>query len=77
MIEALVKYIQDKGFQVSVMPHALLIWKIIDGTRYNKAWHTTQEELNQIRDERILFREADRIIALIENAPKMQMTVDL
>ncbi len=77
MIEALIDHFQKRGYNVSVMPHALLIWKIIDGTRYNKAWHTAPEELKLIRDESILFQEADRIMALFEQATKIQTQVQL
>ena len=68
MIEALIAYIQEKGFQVSVMTESLLIWKIAKGQRINKNWAISKTEMSQIADERLLFQQADYHMGLLEKA---------
>lgn len=67
MIEALVKYIQDKGYKVSVMTESLLIWKIAKGQRLNRNWGLSKLELACLSWD-LLTYEADRQMDLIEKA---------
>ena len=68
MIEALIDYIQKKGYNVSVMTGSLLIWKIAHDQRFNRNWAISKAELSQIADEEVLFLEADRQMIVIRRA---------
>jgi len=59
MIEALIAYIQDKGFDVRVLPGMLLISEMINGQRLNLSWALSSTELASAHKE-ILFFEADQ-----------------
>ena len=63
MIEAIVAHIKDRGFQASVISEGLLIWKIVDGVRYNKVWYISFLEIALVRDVCVLTVEADRYMA--------------
>lgn len=67
MIEALIKYIQDKGYKVSVMTESLLIWKIAKGQRLNRNWAISKIQLNSLSWD-LLTYEADHQMDLIEKA---------
>ncbi len=68
IIEALIAYIQEKGYKVSVMTESLLIWKVARGQRFNRNWAISKAELNQVADEQVLFMEADRQMISINRA---------
>jgi hypothetical protein len=68
MLEALIDYIQRKGYQVSVMEGSLLLWKIANGQRFNKNWSISKAEISQIVDKEVLFLDADRQMIAIKKA---------
>lgn len=59
MIEAIVKYIEEKGFQVDVSPSMLLIWKKVGGKRAMCSWMISQMEIRYLVDWRVLLLQAD------------------
>lgn len=71
MIEALIKYIEDKGYTVGVIPETLLIRKIAYGQQVGIDWAISQIELASLPWE-LLTDEADRRIGLIEDAIRIK-----
>jgi hypothetical protein len=63
IIEALVQYIRDCGFEVFVMPGVLLIRK----GDYGYDWAISQQDL-AYRHAELLFNEADDILNYLEKA---------
>lgn len=59
MIELLVKYIQDKGFQVDVFPHVLHISKEANGLICGRNWAVLPWDLRPDLEE-CLFYDATR-----------------
>lgn len=59
MIEALVQYIEEKGFQVDVSPSMLLIWKMVEGKRAVCSWMISRLETQHLVDWRVLLLQAD------------------
>src|SRR5260221_6289747 len=68
IIEALIAYIQEKGYRVSVMTESLLIWKIANGQRFNRNWAISKAEISQAADKQLLFMEADLQMIAIKKA---------
>lgn len=70
MIEALIQYIESKGFTVEVSPHELTISKYVKGIGcVLSVWSVSRITLNQIHREAI-FAEADRRMEKIETMIK-------
>jgi len=67
MIEALVSYIQDKGFSVLVGPAMMMISKIVNGQRVGEYWAISNAELAQAPKE-VLFFLADERMDRIDKA---------
>jgi len=66
-IELLINYIQDKGYQVGVIPHTLIIYKYAHDLLYSNSWMISPFDLQpQLWDA--LTDQADRRIAEIEQA---------
>lgn len=74
MIEALVSYIEEKGFHVDIAPSMLLIWKMAEGKRAVCSWMISQTEIKYLVDWRVLLLEADlkmgQITKLIEEGSR-------
>lgn len=69
MIEALIAYIEDQGFDVRVFPGVLCIRKVVDDKRWGIDWAISPFELGMLRaPKEILFDEADRRIAWLRKA---------
>jgi hypothetical protein len=67
MIEVLIKYIQDKGYQVHVLPGILLIRKEAHGKIYGMDWAISSHDLCPDMEE-VLYYQATQRCDLIEQA---------
>jgi hypothetical protein len=67
MIELLIKYIQDKGYKVRVMPNVLLIQKEAKGQIFGVDWAISQFDLHP-DFEQYLYDGADKRLELIDEA---------
>jgi len=67
MIELLIKYIQDKGYRVEVIPRVLLIRKRVGDELYGIDWAIPESDLTPDMEE-ILYYEATKRCDLIEEA---------
>jgi hypothetical protein len=66
MIEALIDYIQKKGYSVSVAPGILLIRKKIGSQTAGLNWAVSQFDLKYVASVEVLFRSADYQLARLE-----------
>ena len=67
MIEAIVDHIRRKGFKVAVLSERLIIFKDMQGMRYEYSWAISRCELNAIPLE-VLLGETDHHLAEIDQA---------
>ncbi len=67
MIETLVAYIADRGFEVDVLPGRLIITKRSGENIWNVCWAISQIERAQLPEEAI-FAEADRKLRQLSDA---------
>ncbi len=67
MIELLVKYIQDKGYEVHILPGVLLIRKEANGQICSVDWAIPKHDLRPDFEE-YLYYVAHRYMDMIEKA---------
>ena len=69
MIEALIAYIEDQGFEVHVFPNVLCICKIVDGKLWGYDWAISRLDLEMARTcKELLFLDADYRLAQLRKA---------
>ena len=67
MIEVLIKYIQDKGFEVHVESGFLIIRKKVGGKIYSISWGISRHVLRPEREE-LLYYLADTTLEQLNRA---------
>jgi len=71
MIEALIAYIEDQGFDVHVFPSVLCIRKAVDDKLWGYDWAISRLDLEMARTSKeLLFRDADYRLAQLRKAIK-------
>lgn len=69
MIEALVRYFEERGFTVYVLPGMLIVRKVVANDVFGYNWAITQAELQDLKAASwILFEHADHIIEWLNKA---------
>lgn len=67
MVELLVKYIQDKGYIVDVLPHTLVIRKEAKGQLFSLSWGIHSSDMRPDFEE-VLYYAATRKLMELEEA---------
>jgi hypothetical protein len=69
MIEALIAYIEDKGFKVDVFPDRLLISRQAGDKLWSYGWAISRQSLTYARTcKELLFHEADYRLSQFDKA---------